>query len=198
MGFMDFEFPNVDYYKHDLRELIALVKELAKEVETVGEGILEQANAYTDEQLAGYQAQIEQLKIDVDAEVLDLQHAFDDLKTAVNISLGIVNDRIDDLHDELEADINAVNQRTDLAIQQNNAYLLEEMQRYLSQIEVLNYFTGEYITVQAMFDFLCTLHAEDGILVNDLVSRQKTVNTLVALNMTMSQLAMYGASVIPQ
>ena len=197
MAFMDFEFPNVDYYKHDLRELIALVKKLSEEVETVGEGILEQANAYTDEQLQGYQEQIEQIKTDVDAEVLEMQQAFDALKLSVNTSLGIINDRIDDLHGELEADIAAVNERTDLAIEQNNDYILSEVGQFLSQIEVLNYFTGEYVTIQDMFDYLAKLHAEDGITVTDLVNRQKTVNTLVALNMTMTQLAMYGNSIIP-
>jgi hypothetical protein len=48
-----------------------------------------------------------------------------------------------------------------------------------------------------MFDYLARLHATDGITVSDLVSRQKDVNTLVALNMTMTQLAMNGANIIP-
>ena len=103
---------------------------------------------------------------------------------------------IADLQNQLAADIAAVNARTDLAIQQNNDYILSEVGKFLSQIKVLNYFTGEYITIQEMFNYLAELHATDGILVNDLVSRQKTVNTLVSLNLTMTQIAMYGNSVI--
>lgn len=198
MGFMNFEFPNSDYYKHDLRELIALVKELAKEVETVGEGILEQANAYTDEQLAGYQEQIEQLKRDVDTEVAEVMTAFDDLKSSVNASLNIVNNRIDGLEDTLEADIQAVNARTDLAIEQNNEYILSEVSKFLAQIEVLNILTGDYVTIQNMFNYLATLHMTDAILYSVLATRLNTYTMLANYGMTYTQLAMNGDNIIVQ
>jgi len=95
------------------------------------------------------------------------------------------------------AEVVAINHRTDLAIEQNNEYILSEVGQFLSQIKVLNYFIGEYVTVQEMFDYLCSLHATDAIDVADLVSRQKDVDTLVALYMTMTQLAMNGKNIIP-
>lgn len=197
MPFTFDEFPHTRNYDSDLRELIAEVKELIKSVNAISEEILKEAKEYTDEQLAGYQEQVEAIKQELESEMSSLNQAFELLKASVNVSIGIINDNIDSLHDELEADIAAVNSRTDLAIEQNNEYILSEVGRFLSQIKVLNYFTGEYITIQEMFDYLAKLHATDGITVAELASREKTVNELIALNMTMTQLAMNGKNIIP-
>lgn len=191
------KYPNVNNEILNLDWVINKVKELNKRIDDFGDEILQAANQYTDEQLAGYQQQVEEIRREFTALVTQLDNDFDDLKLQINQSLLIMDRKIDDLQAQLEADIVAVNARTDLAIRQNNDYILSEVGRFLSQIKVLNYFTGDYCTIQEMFDYLATLHAVDGITVTDLVNRQKTVNTLVSLNMTMTQLAMYGNSIIP-
>jgi ElaB/YqjD/DUF883 family membrane-anchored ribosome-binding protein len=197
MPFTFDEFPHTRNYDSDLRELIAEVRELIKSVNDISEEILKEAKEYTDDQLAGYQEQVDAIKRELESEMSSLNDAFNLLKASVNVSIGIINDNIDSLHDEMVADIAAVNARTDLAIEQNNEYILSEVGRFLSQIKVLNYFTGEYITIQEMFDYLAKLHATDGITVAELASREKTVNELIALNMTMTQLAMNGKNIIP-
>lgn len=199
MGYatIDTEFPSADLYKTSLRELIEYVKKLKEAVDSVGEEILNEAKEYTDEQLQGYQEQLEAYKNEIESEFSELENNFELLKISINASLATFDNRLNALSNKLEADINAVNERTDLAIEQNNEYLLSEMSRYLSNILVLNYFTGQYITIQAMFDYLAQLHATDGIDVAELVRRQKTVDVLVALDMTMTQLAMNGKNIIP-
>lgn len=196
MGFMNFEFPNSDYYKHDLRELIALVKELSERVENIGEGILEQAEAYTDEQLAGYQAQVDELREELAQTVQDLQTQYVGFTEIVNARIVFISSRVDRLEESLVASIEAVNARTDLAIEQNNEYLLEHMSEELANIKVLNYFTGTLYTVQDMFDYLCMLHVENGITYTELANRQKTYNELIAYNMTYTQLAQNGGAII--
>lgn len=197
MPFTYDEFPHTRNYDSDLRELIAEVRELIKSVNNISEEILKEAKEYTDAQLAGYQEQVEAIKTELESEMSSLNQAFELLKASVNVSIGIINDNIDGLRDDMVANIAAVNARTDLAIEQNNEYILSEVGRFLSQIKVLNYFTGEYITIQEMFDYLARLHATDGITVAELASREKTVNELIALNMTMTQLAMNGKNIIP-
>ena len=177
--------------------LLNKVKSLENRLDGLVEEAVEKANKYTDEQLANYQAQVDALRIELLGITNQIETDFNNLQIGVNIALNQMELRINDLQNQLAADIAAVNHRTDLAIEQNNEYILSEVGRFLSQIEVLNYFTGEYVTIQDMFNYLCMLHAQDGILVTDLVNRQKTVNTLVSLNLTMTQIAMYGNSVIP-
>lgn len=173
------------------------VKKFGERLDGIAEGILAEANKYTDEQLANYQNQIEEIREEFNQIVDGLENDFDNLKIQINQSLLQMELKLIDLQQQLAADINAVNARTDLAIEQNNEYLLSHMAEELSKIKVLNYFTGEYTSIQDMFDYLARLHATDAITVSDLVSRQKDVNTLVALNMTMTQLAMNGANIIP-
>lgn len=191
------KYPNVNNEIQNLDWTLDEVKEFGQRLNTVTEGILAEANKYTDEQLANYQAQIEAIRTEFTNLVDDVEDDFDNLKVQINQSLLQMELKLIDLQQQLAADINAVNARTDLAIEQNNEYLISHMAEELSKIKVLNYFTGEYVSIQDMFDYLATLHATDGITVSDLVSRQKDVNTLIALNMTMTQLAMNGANIIP-
>lgn len=191
------KYPNVNNEIQNLDWTLDEVKEFGQRLDTVTEGILAEANKYTDEQLANYQTQIEAIRTEFNLIVDGLEDDFDNLKVQINQSLLQMELKLIDLQQQLAADINAVNARTDLAIEQNNEYLLSHMAEELSKIKVLNYFTGEYISIQDMFDYLARLHATDGITVSDLVSRQKDVNTLIALNMTMTQLAMNGANIIP-
>lgn len=182
--------PNRDY-------LINKVKELEARLDGLLEEAVRLSKEYTDEQLAGYQTQVEEIRAEFTALVNQLDQDFIDLRSSVNTSLLQMDLKIKALEDLIAAEVVAINHRTDLAIEQNNEYILSEVGQFLSQIKVLNYFTGEYVTVQEMFDYLCSLHATDAIDIADLVSRQKDVDTLVALYMTMTQLAMNGKNIIP-
>lgn len=190
-------YPVVNNEIQNLDWTLDEVKKFGERLDGIAEGILAEANKYTDEQLANYQTQIDEIRAEFNQIVDGLENDFDNLKIQINQSLLQMELKLIDLQRQLAADINAVNARTDLAIEQNNEYLLSHMAEELSKIKVLNYFTGEYISIQDMFDYLARLHATDAITVSDLVSRQKDVNTLVALNMTMTQLAMNGANIIP-
>ena len=182
--------PNRDWLLNRIKKLEAKLDGLVEEAVTL-------SKEYTDEQLANYQTQVEEIRAEFTQLVNDLGADFIQLRNDVNTSLLQMDLKIKALEDLIAAEVVAINHRTDLAIEQNNEYILSEVGQFLSQIKVLNYFTGEYVTVQEMFDYLCSLHATDAIEVIDLVNRQKDVNTLIALNMTMTQLAMNGKNIIP-
>lgn len=177
--------------------LLNKIKELESRLDGLVEEAVKLSKEYTDEQLAGYQTQVEEIRAEFTGIVNQLGQDFINLRTSVNTSLLQMDLKIKALEDLIAAEVVAINHRTDLAIEQNNEYILSEVGQFLSQIKVLNYFTGEYVTVQEMFNYLCSLHATDAIDVSDLVSRQKDVDTLVALYMTMTQLAMNGKNIIP-
>ena len=193
---LNMEWPYVEI-KPNRDWLLNKVYQLEERLDGIVEEAVKQANAYTDEQLANYQAQVDALRAELLQIVHDVETDFTNLQTSVNISLHQMDLKIQALENEMAADIATVYERMDVAIQQNNDYILSEVGKFLSQIKVLNYFTGKYVTIQEMFDYLAALHATDGITVNDLATRQKTVNTLIGLNMTMTQLAMNGKNIIP-
>ena len=87
---------------------------------------------------------------------------------------------------------------TDVAIEQNNDYLLEEITKQSIGIKVLNPFTGERIPIQDMIDYLSDFHMQNAILVNTVVDRNNTVNQMIAYNTTCTDLAIDGATIIVQ
>ena len=143
-------------------------------------------------------AEIDKKFAEVDAKVALLETEFNQLKIAIDASINFIDNKVDILRADMNAEISAVNERTDLAIEQNNEYIFENLEESLARITVLNYFTGTRYTVQDMFDYLCQLHVENGITYEQLANRNITYDELAALNMTYTQLAMNGGSIIPQ
>lgn len=188
--------PYTDFHEMNLDWVLAKIKELEARIDGIDESILSKTKEYTDEQLAGYQAQVDQLRADLQAQYDAVERDFDRLQASINVSLRQMEIRIDELRADMIANINAVNKRTDLAIEQNNVYILNELAHFLSGIHVLNALTGTEMTLQEMLNYLCTLHMTDAITYTALASKQNTYTQLAGYNMTYTQLAMNGKNII--
>ena len=189
-------YPNINNEIQNLDWTLDEVKKFGERLDTVTQGILDAANKYTDEQLANSQAQVEEIRVEFTGLVDGLEDDFDTLKIQINQSLHQMDLKLDDLQDQLEADIQVVNARTDMAIEQNNEYLLAHMETELANIKVLNALTGVYVTIQEMFNYLCSLHATDSITYTNLAAKNNTYTQLANYNMSYTQLAMNGANII--
>ncbi|MBO7733702.1 MAG: hypothetical protein J6S67_14150 [Methanobrevibacter sp.] len=113
----------------------------------------------------------------------DLEAEFVSLSASVDTKLQTLKGYVD-------AQVVAAKDYTNTAIEQNNSFLLDVMQTYLAQVKVINYFTGELISVQAMFDYLAGLHTTDSIDYDTMALRAKTYTELAAFNKTYTELAM--------
>ena len=60
------------------------------------------------------------------------------------------------------------------------------------QIKVINYFTGEQVSIQDMFNYLAGLHLTDAIDYDTMALRAKTYTEFANMNMTYTNLAMHG------
>lgn len=198
-AYSDFHELNADYILKQLREIDAKIDSLVEEAKAAAIAAATQAaKDYVDERLN-----------DILVEFETLNNEFGEIKRSFEILEGEVDDLEDDFADfvdhvesrldyytnYIDAQIAAVNHRTDAAIEANNEYLLETMGTYLAQIKVLNFFTGEYVSIQDMFDYLSQFHANDAIDYTEMASRSKTYNQLAALNITYTDLAVHGNSV---
>ena len=188
--------PYTDFHEMNLDWVLSKIKELESLINNLDESILSKTKAYTDEQLAGYQEQVNQLRVDLQAQYDAVERDFDQLQSSINVSLRQMEMRIDELRADMIANINAVNKRTDLAIEQNNVYILNELARFMSGIKVLNALTGTEMSLQEMLNYLCTLHMDDAITYTALASKQNTYTQLAGYNMTYTQLAMNGKNII--
>ena len=190
------EYPYTDATRYNSDWALNKIKDLQNQLDTISDDILKSANKYTDDAVSAFQAQVNNLSRELKRTEERINSSFNQFRTQVTSQLLVFDSRIDAFRDEINADIIGVNARTDEAIKQNNEYLINELSVELSKLRVVNYFTGESISVQEMFDYLCNLHVENGITYDELVALEKTFDELAGLRVTYTQVAINGKLVI--
>lgn len=183
-------------YIEQLGRISKKINEVIDYVDGLELNVLEQANAYTDAKVEGFQIQVDQIVDEFERIVEQINIDNAEFKSDVNDTITELERRVDDFNASLIATTNAINRRTDDAIAQNNISLLAQMQTYLSNILVTNYITGEQISIQEMFDFLCRYHLANAITYGELANKNKTYNELIAYNMTYADLISNGGAII--
>lgn len=206
-GLFIHKYPIENLHELDLSWILKEVEEFGKRLDTfetdLHDRLLAETKEYVDQEMAGIRSDFAELTADfaeftadVTNQINVLDGEFESFKNAVNIQLNLMYKRINDFADEIDAAIIGVNALTDLKIEQNNEYILEEVAKGIVNVKVLNYFTGEYVTVQSMFNYLSELHLENPITYTQVADASITYTALAALNMTYTELAVKGKSFI--
>ena len=210
MGMLDIfthDFPYTDNHELNLSWVIKKVQELNINLDTLEERVkqasIEASKEYVDSRLEEVFAEFNELSQEVadlrqyfDTQVANLQNNYNSFVNSVQQQIVLLTQRINDFDQTIKNDIIGVNALTDLKIQQNNDYILEQVAEGLVNIKVINYFTGELVTVQEMLNYLSQFHLEDAISYTELAGANITYNDYVALHMTYTELAQKGKSFI--
>lgn len=180
-------------YLEMVSKLYKKLEEVIAEVNEIDQEAIQQALDDMRAEIAKFEAQIQKQYNALDEKYQKLYEELNtsilDLADTTAASLEELDTKIYNLGESLK-DI------MDLKIEENNEYIFESIASEIIGIKVLNYFTGEKVTVQEMFDYLAQLHAANGITVTELITRQKTVDELIALKFTYTQLAQNGKNII--
>lgn len=201
------KFPTQNGEMINLDWIISEVKRLNQNLDELEARVLEAAlkatKEYVDVELAEIRREFAQLEADMvamkayfDEQVQTLQNDYTSFTNYVNLQISLLNNRISEFDQTIKNDIIGVNALTDLKIQQNNEYILDQVAQGLVNLKVVNYFTGQVVTVQEMFNTLAELHLENPITFNELATSGITYNDLAALSMTYTELAIKGKSFI--
>lgn len=183
-------------YIEQLGRVCTKINEVIESMNNLSVDILGQANAYTDAKVAGFQIQVDQIIAEFNRIVAEIEADNDVFKQEVNDKIDELEREVDYFNQALIATTEAINNRTDTAIAQNNESLLAQMRTYLANILVINFITGEEMSVQEMFDFLCKYHLEDALTYTELSAKNCTYNTLINYLMTYQQLISNGGAII--
>ena len=118
----------------------------------------------------------------VNAQIADLERRFTQLINTVN---ALVNDA------KLYSDIQNEDLYTRIADDIGSGKIA------VGQAKVINYITGEIMTPQQMFDYLCTFHLTNPITYTQLALKGITYSALAALNITYTDVIVNGNVLIP-
>lgn len=191
MGFFN-KYPYTDFHELNadwlLQKMQELDKRLDEALQTLSTQIYNQVMTDIQPELKSLKDEmtlIENSFTSLRGEFVALDQEFDDFKTYVDNSLLAIQQYVD-------GSVANAYEYTNNQIEQNNEYLLNQMQTYLSQIKVINFFTGEEVTIQAMFDYLASLHTSDSIDYDTMAARAKTYTELAVFNKTYTDLVMSG------
>ena len=189
----NYEYPYTDPNRYNADWLLNKMKELEGRLDGIVEETLKLTKEYVDDRLINYQKQISEIRRDIktlydkDAE-LNSEMIRQVMRLEGLISLA---------EQKAESLFIIANNRTDLVIEQNNEYIFREIEdNLLSNITVINYFTGERMTVQDMFNYLASLHLQNAITYNGLRDKNLTYTELVAKSITYTELVKNGGTLL--
>ena len=186
----NYEYPYTDPNRYNADWLLNKMKELEGRLDGILETALTLTKEYVDTRLSEYQAQIAQIRDEIQA----VSDRTDELSEEMVRQVVRLEGLISDAERKAESLFIIANNRTDLQIERNNEYIFREIEdNILSNITVINYFTGENVTVQEMFDYLASLHLENAITYNGLRDKNLTYTELIAKNITYTELVKNGA-----
>ena len=196
----DNKYPYLDFHELNLDWVIAKITEFDKKLDNYEDTVLEKAKEYTDsaiqESYSSLVSEFYTFKNEVTTLISGLDSRYDEFVNTVNDRMAITDANVLAISRKVDLVLAEANAYTNQAIINNNDYIIDQTTKALETVTVLNYFTGARTSIQDMFDYLAQFHLQNAISVDTLVARTKTVNALIAYNMTMTQLATNGATII--
>ena len=196
----DNKYPYLDFHELNLDWVIAKITEFDKKLDNYEDTVLEKAKEYTDsaiqESYSSLVSEFNTFKNEVTTLISGLDSRYDEFVNTVNDRMAITDANVLAISRKVDLVLAEANAYTNQAIINNNDYIIDQTTKALETVTVLNYFTGARTSIQDMFDYLAQFHLQNAISVDTLVARSKTVNALISYNMTMTQLATNGATII--
>ena len=197
MSIFNNKYPYSDFHELNLDWVLETVSNLEKRVDNLKTEFLEQANKYTDEKFAEFKNELTELEQELNTVVEELQSQYSEFTKVINARIQFIQNDVNELNKKIDAEIIGANEYTNQAIMQNNNYLIEKLSETISSLLVINFFTGEKITIQAMFDTLAKLHIQNPLTYTEYAEKNITNTNLSLLNITYTDLVMKGKQLIP-
>lgn len=174
-------------------ETVCLIAQRVEQVKELVEQYEQNYKDYTDGKIEEIDNKITQ---QLEQTVNQLRNDYTTFERTVNNNLVLFNNRLNNLNSKIDDSVVGVSDRIDLAIEQNNDYLFSELSKGLLDLKVINFFTGDTVTVQEMFNYLASFHLSEGISYTGLANKAITYDALVALNIDYTRLVTSGGIIL--
>lgn len=164
------------------------------EIEKLNQEAITEANAYTDSRIQELRTEMDNTIRQINALYNNLQVQYDNFIKDVNNRIVLINNRVDAMNEKVGSVLGQANAYTQQAIANNNEYIVDQTTKALTTVTVLNYFTGERVSIQDLFNYFAQFHLNNAITFQTMADRAKTYDELYAFNMTYTDLALNGGT----
>lgn len=190
------KYPYTDFHELNADFLLERVKSIEDQIATIKEDIEGEIFEWVQEQLAPYQEQLDRLIQEVEDLQEETEETLAEYDRRITAFVNTVNEALAQMRRDLANSIQAVNDLTDIKIEQNNTYLLNQISQNVGDLfQVLNPFTGLMTSIQDMVDYLSAFHIVDGITYTEMNTRALTYATWNGLAMTYTDLTLHGGTI---
>ena len=186
-------YPYINVNDLNLDYLLNRIKKIEDQIKTIKEEIEGEIFEWVQEQLRPFEEQLAALIEEVNNLSENVEETLEAYDERITNFENLVNNLIAGIRQDLVNGIAATNELTDLKIEQNNTWLLNEISQNVGDLfQVLNPFTGTIMSIQEMIDYLSAFHIVDGIDYDTMNTRALTYAAFNALSMTYTDLTLHG------
>lgn len=186
------QYPYLDFHEMNLDWCLRLLKEMDARIDEMHDTILAEAIAATKEYVDDKMGDLLSEFADLKSDFIVLTSNFNSLNAEFVQLKNDTNAKLNQLEQDIINAVIGINQRTDLLLQNMYDQIFSDLSTQLSQIKVINYFTGEQTSIQDMFNYLAMLHLNDSIDYDTMAYRAKTYTQLATLNINFENLIAHG------
>lgn len=192
MSFIN-KYPYTDYHELNADYLYERVKAIEEQLVNIKSEIESDILVWFEGVIQPYEQQLNDLIKEVNDLKEETEETLAAYDTKITNFINDVNNAIAGIRAELISSIDAVNALTDLKIQTNNVYLINQITENVGSLFLVqNPFDGETVSIQEMVDILANFHIVDGIDYDTMATRALTYNQFNALNISYTDLTMHG------
>ena len=188
---------SISYYEEVCR-LVKKINELVDALNNISIDILQEANSYTDTQIANARSEFDAKVREIEELERRLAEQYYVFTNVVNARIQFISNEVNRIDNKIDDEIIGANEYTNQAIKNNNEYLIDRLSQSVRNFTVINFFTGEKITVQNMFDTLAQLHIQNPMTYDIYANKNISYSALSLLNIDYTELVMKGNELIPQ
>ena len=188
---------SISYYEEVCR-LVKKINELVDALNNAKLDILEEANSYTDTQIANARSEFDAKVKEIEELERRLAEQYYDFTNVVNAHIQFISNEVNRIDNKIDDEIIGANEYTNQAIKNNNEYLIDQLSQGVRNFTVINFFTGEKVTVQNMFDTLAQLHIQNPMTYDIYANKNISYSALSLLNIDYTELVMKGNELIPK